>query len=193
MRNSLRDLQYGPVLILKGSHKGRIGYDDDDESGTAIVYPGQVFLSPGWYEIPLRYLRQANTNDMIKRREIIGRQIGLGSKEVISLEEKYYLLLERHFIDGILNGNIIELWFGKDEALKGTRVFLSHSSRDKGMVNQIATDLAKRDIAPWLDEWKIRAGDSIPQKISVGIKDSDCVVVFLSKSAIVSKWVEREA
>lgn len=197
MPDSPHKLEYGPVFILKGYHKGRIGYYDDDDcdddgNDEAIVYFGQMFLCSGGYGIPLRYLRQANTNDLMKRKEIIWRQIGMGSDPKISIEEKYDLLLEKHYIDGVLDSNIIELWFGKNEALKGARVFLSHSSKDKGIVNQIATDLTKLGIAPWLDEWKIRAGDSIPNKISKGIKDSECVVVFLSKNAIVSKWVEQE-
>lgn len=192
MLSSHRDLEYGPVLILKGYHKGRVGNYDDDESGKAIIYFGSMFLCPGWYEVPFGHLRQANTNDMMKRKRMIERRIGIGSDTPISIEEKYDLLLEKHWIDGILNGNIIELWFGKDKTLKGTRVFLSHSSKDKWIVNQIATDLVNLGIAPWLDEWEIRAGESIPQKISVGIKDSKCVVVFLSKNAVASKWVERE-
>jgi hypothetical protein len=187
-----RNLEYGPVLILKGPFKGRIGNYDNDEDNKAIIYFGSMFLCLGWYEIPIKHLRQANTNDMVKRRTAIDRELGLWSEAAIPIEEKYDLLLEKHWIDGILNDNILEMWFGKNEALKGTRAFLSHASKDKAVVNQIATDLAKLGVAPWLDEWKIRAGESIPQKISLGIKDSECVIVFLSRNAIASKWVERE-
>jgi len=191
MSSAVKRLEYGPVVILKGPHKGRIGnYDNDDTK--AIVYFGSMFLCPRWYEIPYKYLRAANTNDLLIRRRKIDQELGLWSEATISFEEKYYLLLEKAWIDGILNDNIIELWFGKDQALKGTRVFLCHASIDKPIVNRVATDLARLEIAPWLDSWKIRAGDSIPQKISSGIKDSDCVVVFLSKNAVTSHWVERE-
>lgn len=188
-----RDLEYGPVAILKGPHKGRIGNYDDDER-KAVVYFGSMFLCEGWYEIPYSYLRQANTDDLLKRKAIIEGQLGTRSEseDALPIAEKYDLLLEKSWIDGVLNNRIIELWFGKDESLKGTRAFLSHSSKDKYLVNQIAVDLAQLGIAPWLDEWEIRAGDSIPQKISLGIKESDCVVVFLSKNAAASKWVERE-
>jgi hypothetical protein len=39
---------YGPVLILRGRHKGTVGYYDDDDDG-AIVYLGAPFevLSKG--------------------------------------------------------------------------------------------------------------------------------------------------
>lgn len=37
----MNDLEYGPVIVTRGPHKGKIGiYDDDDDCGkkTAIVY-----------------------------------------------------------------------------------------------------------------------------------------------------------
>ena len=36
---------YGPVLILRGDHKGTVGYYDDDEGGRAVVYLGEPFVS----------------------------------------------------------------------------------------------------------------------------------------------------
>ena len=36
---------YGPVLILRGDHKGIVGYYDDDEGGRAVVYLGEPFSS----------------------------------------------------------------------------------------------------------------------------------------------------
>ena len=35
---------YGPVLILRGDHKGTVGYYDD-EGGRAVVYLGEPFVS----------------------------------------------------------------------------------------------------------------------------------------------------
>ena len=40
-------LHFGPVAILKGKHKGFVGfYDDDLGEKTAIVYLGAPFVSP---------------------------------------------------------------------------------------------------------------------------------------------------
>jgi len=36
---------YGPVLIVRGDHKGTVGYYDDDEGGRAVVYLGEPFVS----------------------------------------------------------------------------------------------------------------------------------------------------
>lgn len=74
----------------------------------------------------------------------------------------------------------------------GKKVFVSHSSQDKPFVRQLCTDIAHSGHTPWLDEWEIKAGDSIPHKIEQGVEDADFVIVILSKNAIESKWVERE-
>src|SRR5689334_2958616 len=95
MAASSDDLKYGPVAILKGPHKGRIGYYDDDDI-KAIVYFGSMFLCGGWYDIPHSYLRQANTEDLLKRSEAIYQEIGFRSRADMSIEQKYELLLEHH-------------------------------------------------------------------------------------------------
>jgi len=74
----------------------------------------------------------------------------------------------------------------------GKRVFISHSSKNKQFATWLSVDLANVGHDPWLDEWKILAGESIPAKISKGIEDCDFVVVVLSEHAVASHWVERE-
>jgi hypothetical protein len=72
------------------------------------------------------------------------------------------------------------------------KVFLSHSSRDKTSVIRLAKDLQKRGVEVWLDEWNIRVGESISHSVESGINESDFLVVWLSRSAIESGWVDRE-
>lgn len=45
---------------------------------------------------------------------------------------------------------------------------------------------------PWVDEFKIKVGDSIPRSIQLGIDESDFMIILLSESAIKSGWVEQE-
>jgi hypothetical protein len=73
-----------------------------------------------------------------------------------------------------------------------TQVFLSHSSKDKTSVRRLAYDLRERGIEVWLDEWQINVGDSISQKIEMGIDESGFIAIWLTKSAVQSGWVERE-
>lgn len=44
----------------------------------------------------------------------------------------------------------------------------------------------------WWDEWEIKVGDSIIQKVSDGIRGSAHLVVLLSPSSVKSDWVKRE-
>lgn len=44
----------------------------------------------------------------------------------------------------------------------------------------------------WLDKWKITVGDDIFEKIQYGIRNSDFVIVVLSRNAISSGWVDKE-
>jgi TIR domain len=63
---------------------------------------------------------------------------------------------------------------------------------DKAFARWISTDLKAAGHNPWLDEWKIKVGESIPEKIGLGLSEADFVLVVLSNSSIQSKWVERE-
>jgi guanylate kinase len=73
-----------------------------------------------------------------------------------------------------------------------TKIFLSHSSKDKDEVRKLADKLSDYGISVWLDEWEIFVGDSITQKIESGIRDSDFIGIWITKSAIESGWVQKE-
>jgi len=44
----------------------------------------------------------------------------------------------------------------------------------------------------WIDEFEIRTGDSITEKISHGLKDSNFFIIVISRNSINSEWVNRE-
>jgi len=71
-------------------------------------------------------------------------------------------------------------------------VFLSHSGRDKDVARRLALDIMMSNVGVWFDEWEIRVGHSITQKISRGLADADFVVVLLSTHSVESGWVEKE-
>lgn len=70
--------------------------------------------------------------------------------------------------------------------------FLSHSSADKPFVRQLAADLTANGIDVWLDEQRIRVGDSIPDKIAQGLAESDFFLIGLSRNSVGSPWVQKE-
>ncbi|MBF0378023.1 MAG: toll/interleukin-1 receptor domain-containing protein [Desulfamplus sp.] len=71
-------------------------------------------------------------------------------------------------------------------------VFLSYSSKDKQFAQKIAQDLKDSGIKIWLDEWEIRVGDSISQKIQQGLEDADFIAVLLTCHSVDSGWVQKE-
>lgn len=71
-------------------------------------------------------------------------------------------------------------------------VFLSHSSKDKPFIRQLAADLTKEGILVWLDEQQINVGDSINEKVSQGLAESDYFIIAMSDNSVQSEWVKRE-
>ena len=72
-------------------------------------------------------------------------------------------------------------------------VFLSHSSKDKATVRQIAERLRAGGLRVWLDEWEIRPGDSIPTKIEEGLEQSTVLVLCMSANSLGSDWAIVES
>src|SRR5215471_14596535 len=72
-------------------------------------------------------------------------------------------------------------------------VFLSHSSKDKPSVRELAERLRRDGVRVWLDEWELRVGDSIPAKIEEGLEASRVLVLCLSENAFGSDWAALES
>jgi small GTP-binding protein len=72
-------------------------------------------------------------------------------------------------------------------------VFLSHSSKDKPVVRELAERLRKDGLKVWFDEWVLKAGDSIPAKIEEGLEHSRVLVLCMSANAFGSDWAQLES
>jgi hypothetical protein len=70
--------------------------------------------------------------------------------------------------------------------------FLSHSSRDKPFIRQLAADLTANGVGVWLDEQRIRVGDSIPERVAQGLAESDYFLIAVSEASVESEWVKKE-
>jgi len=71
-------------------------------------------------------------------------------------------------------------------------VFISHTRVDKEFARRLAHDLEFLGLSVWFDEWELRVGDSILDRISDGIEKSQWMIVVLSPEALTSEWVKRE-
>jgi hypothetical protein len=72
-------------------------------------------------------------------------------------------------------------------------VFLSHSSKDKTVVRELAARLKQDGLKVWFDEWVLKPGDSIPAKIEAGLEHSRVLVLCMSANAFGSDWAQLEA
>lgn len=73
------------------------------------------------------------------------------------------------------------------------KAFLSYSHEDKVFAETIARALRSNGIEVWFDEWEIKAGDSLVQKIfAEGLRDCDIFLVVLSEISVRSNWVRHE-
>ena len=70
--------------------------------------------------------------------------------------------------------------------------FLSHASEDKDIVRKLAADLEIAGIKVFYDEWDIRCGDSIRQRIDSGLNECTHFIAIISKSSLSKAWVNAE-
>jgi hypothetical protein len=85
-----------------------------------------------------------------------------------------------------------ELLLGIFVMTKLKKVFLSHSFKDKDFVRQLAADLKKASVPVWFDEFELKVGDSLNERIGNGIVESGYFAVVLSRNSVESKWVQKE-
>lgn len=73
----------------------------------------------------------------------------------------------------------------------GKSVFISHSWSDKPLARKLAETLRDLEISVWLDEAEIKLGDSLIEKIRLGIDSVDFVIALISKNSVSSEWVKK--
>ena len=71
-------------------------------------------------------------------------------------------------------------------------LFLAHSSEDKAFVRRLAVDVSIRGVPVWFDEWEIKVGASIADRIAAGIQEAGWLGVVLSAASAQSAWVRLE-
>lgn len=72
------------------------------------------------------------------------------------------------------------------------KVFISYTQQDKKHAELIAHRLREEGHEVWYDGWKLRAGDNLVEKINEGLKETDALIVIVSRNSLRSKWVMHE-
>lgn len=191
LNNNLEeDFNWGPVKVVDGEFKGRIGYLGDEEDGFGIVYWGNTVEALDSYcKIEMKYLSGDITCfDLVERGEYLADKIARlrcenllkNANYLNNLETISNLYGEYVYILGLLNSIYEETFYLKSDEKKN--VFLSYSSKDKSMALWIATDLRRSGYNVWFDVWDIDGGHSIPDEIGRGIDSADAMVMLVSET-----------
>jgi ribosome-binding factor A len=72
------------------------------------------------------------------------------------------------------------------------KIFISYSHEDKVLVKEVVTLLEANKHEVWIDGGSLHPSEAINTEIQEAIHSSDYVIVFLSKHAVISKWVQQE-
>ena len=70
------------------------------------------------------------------------------------------------------------------------RIFLSHSSKQKGYVEVVARNLGKQRVV--YDAWTFEEGNKTLEEIYKGIDVTGLFVFFISQESLNSDWVKKE-
>lgn len=70
--------------------------------------------------------------------------------------------------------------------------FISYSHKDRELVHGVAEALQADGFHVWLDEWDVRTGDSLVERVSEAIDQVDFVVAFISAASVDSEWCRKE-
>jgi small GTP-binding protein len=71
-------------------------------------------------------------------------------------------------------------------------VFFVYSAEDKPIVRELAEQLRNDGLRIWLDEWEVKAGDSVALSASQGLIQSRTLVFAISENAYKSEWPALE-
>lgn len=72
------------------------------------------------------------------------------------------------------------------------RIFVSHSHRDKPVVERIVLRLEAEGHDVWVDTRELQPGDNLQRKIEEEVKAAEALVVVVSSNSFRSKWVQYE-
>jgi TIR domain. len=78
--------------------------------------------------------------------------------------------------------------------MSAPKVFVSHASEDKDrFVVEFARRLRENGVDAWLDQWEMKPGDSLVDKIfEEGLKEARAVIIVLSTISVQKPWVREE-
>lgn len=96
-------------------------------------------------------------------------------------------------VPSLVQDREIPVGFGEEPIIRKYDVFISHASEDKDeVVRPLAHSLQEKQLKVWYDEFELKIGDSLRQKIDKGLANSRFGIVVLSKNFIKKGWTNYE-
>lgn len=149
------------------------------------------------------------TDEQIEEMKKILKESGARYRPDVTVTELIELTLKGRFNSAAVSSpdqllsNMSVLFLFKDRAEMESKipmtplgkklpVFLSHSSYDKPLVEDVIPYLSGYGLPVWYDKINIDYGKSIVSEIQKGIKDSGAVIFFISHHFLASSWCNVE-
>jgi internalin A len=119
----------------------------------------------------------------VEYQELLGlEEMGIETITIGKLKKHYKV---KDLLDGIEPESVRKEEYEWD-------VFLCHSSKDKSLMNEIASDMKSKGIRYWLDQEQIETGDNIIDKITEGLLKSRNIAPCISAHQLRSGWSKNE-
>lgn len=71
-------------------------------------------------------------------------------------------------------------------------VFISHASENKDKVRKLIPYLNGKSMSVWFDEYSIKSGEKLYDRIKSGIEESTVIVFWVSREFLTSSWCREE-
>jgi hypothetical protein len=72
------------------------------------------------------------------------------------------------------------------------KIFISYNYKDREFSRHLAVALQSGGLATWIDDQELKIGDSLVERISEAIRQSDAIIIVLSKNTPNSQWQSSE-
>ena len=145
-----------------------------------------ITFSPGAY-----FIDDPKISEIIQEAFIDGLQNAEKTLRMIKKEVDNYGMKAFKHPEKFQNDiNIIN---GQSRKIKKYDAFLAHANEDKETIaNKLFKALTKKGLMIWYDDFCIKPGDSIREKIDEGIKNSSHGLLLLSKNFFKKTWCVKE-
>lgn len=71
-------------------------------------------------------------------------------------------------------------------------VFISYASEDKQFVTELVGGLKSHGVNVWYDDFELKVGDKLLEKIDLGLNNSKYGILFVSKNYLKKGWTKYE-